>query len=178
MGINLNFTGVETNSFDPIPKGTYHATIFEVQNQETKKGDPMLVFQFKIVEEKQNNRRAFLNHVIKPTTLWSLKNTLLAAGLSEEELDGELDLDLDDLCGRMVRIVIGHETYEGEVRDRVKRVLAPKPGFVAADDDSADKPKFDDEPSFEDDGEPQFEDDVADLSDTELPFDMDDEDDK
>jgi len=163
MGISLDFTGVQGNSFDPIPKGTYHASIFEVTMKETKKGDQMAVFQFKIVEEKQNNRRAFLNHVILPNTLWSLKNTLLAAGIPEEELAGQVNLDPDDLCGRLVRIVIGHEVYEGETRDRVKKVMAPKPGFKpVGDDDSADAPDFDDDDLVSDN-----------IEDEELPFDVD-----
>lgn len=168
MGISLDFTGVESNSFDPIPKGTYHATIFEVTQKETKKGDPMLVFQFKIVEEKQNNRRAFLNHVIQPNTLWSLKNTLVAAGYTQEDLSGSLDLDLDDMCGRVVRIVIGHEVYEGETRDRIKKVLAAKPGFKPVGDD-------DDAPDFDEDDNEEFNVDQTDLSDDDLPFSMDDE---
>ena len=163
MGISLDFSGVQSNDFAPLPKGTYHATIFEVTQTETKKGDPMLVFQFKIVEEKHYNRRAFLNHVILPKTLWSLKNTLLAAGYSKEELAGQLDLDLDDMCGRLVRIVIGHEVYEGETRDRVKKVLPPAKGFKPFNEDEV--PTLGDEPEFDND---------IDLSSDDLPFDIED----
>lgn len=167
MGISLDFSGVESNDFDPLPKGSHHATIFEVTSEESKQGKPYLNFQFKIVEEKNNNRRAFMNASLQPQSLWALKNLLVAAGYPKEELEGQLNLDLDDMCGRVVKIVIGHETYEGELRDRVKKVLPPSKGFVPfGDDDGA--PSLDDEPQFETNGSTE-------LSDDDLPFSMDDD---
>jgi len=149
MGISLDFTGVQGGDFEPLPKGKYNATVFEVTEEESKAGKPYLSFQFKIQDEGFNNRRAFLNASLQPQALWNVKGILKNLGV--EGLDGQFELDLDDLAGKPCQILIGHEVYEGETRDRVKKVLAPDPKFLGVDD-------------------------VPELSDDDLPFSMDDDD--
>jgi hypothetical protein len=63
---SLNFSAESFNqsdSYSPIPAGTYTATVFEVKHVEVKNGanagKPQYSVQFRIAEGQQENRRVF-----------------------------------------------------------------------------------------------------------------------
>ncbi len=57
---------------------------------------------------------------LSPNALWKLKDTLIKAfGFSKKDLAGEFNLDIEELTGEEVAVVIDEEEYNGEMRDRV-----------------------------------------------------------
>lgn len=142
----LNFTGVKTQSFDPLPNGRYEATVFDIEEQEVKNGKnagaPMWAVQFSINGGPHDNRRVFRNFTLIPESLWALKNFLVALGIDSSALEGEVDIDTEDLIGLPCQIVVRQREYEGQIQNDVKQVMkssgkvneGPKAGKPADDD--------------------------------------------
>ena len=122
MGITVDFTGVQSG-FEPIPEGKYEATVFQVEQKTSQAGNPYLNWQFKIQGGDFDGRRMFYMTSLTPQSLWKLKQVLHRLGYTDEQLEGEFELDLADLPGLECTIVVGHEQYNGETRDRVLDVL-------------------------------------------------------
>lgn len=124
MGITVDFTNVQ-GEFEPLPKGRYDAVVYEVELRESQAGKPYLNWQFKIVGGEYDNRRVFTTTSLQSQALWKLKQ-ILGRIAPHLDLDGPVDIDPDELAGLPCRVVIDHEQYEGQTRDRVVDVLAPK----------------------------------------------------
>ena len=130
MSLRVDFTNVEAGGFEPLPEGKYQATVFEVEQRvSASSGKPYLNWQFRIMGGDYDGRRAFYMTSLQPQALWKLKEVLRHLGYSDEELSGEFELDLTDLLGRECTILIGHEQYNGEIRDRVLNVVGPSEGI-------------------------------------------------
>ena len=136
MGLRVDFTNVESG-FEPIPEGEYEATVYscEVKTGQTS-GQPYLNWQFKLQGGEFDGRRVFYITSLQPQSLWNLKKLLIALGYNAEDLKGSLDLEpiMAEVPGIECVVVIGHEEYNGETRDRVLDVKAAKsssPGDVA-----------------------------------------------
>lgn len=124
MGISVDFTNVGDGGFEPLPEGMYEATVFEVEQRIGKdSGKPYLNWQFKIQGGDYDGRRAFYMTSLAPNALWKLKQVLINLGFDKEDLVGNFDLDITSLPGLDCTIVIEHEAYNGEMRDRVINVL-------------------------------------------------------
>lgn len=124
MGINVDFTDVKSG-FEPIPEGKHDAVVFEIEQKiGQNSGKPYLNWQLKIQGGECDGRRAFFMTSLAPNALWKLKEVLHNLGYSKEELEGNFELDTMDLVGRDCTIVITHEEYQGEMRDRVSNILA------------------------------------------------------
>jgi hypothetical protein len=122
--LRVDFTDVRDGGFEPLPEGEYEATVFEVEQKVGQSsGKPYLNWQFKLQDPNYDNRRAFFMTSLSPNALWKLKDTLKALGVDEEDLAGNFELDPQELVGTECTIKIGHEEYNGEVRDRVLDVL-------------------------------------------------------
>jgi len=123
MGIRVDFTDVK-GGFEPIPEGKYDATVFEVEQRISQSsGQPYLNWQFKIQGGEFDGRRAFYMTSLQPQALWKLKQVLSNLGFDEEALSGDFELDPSELAGLECTVVIAHEQYQGETRDRVVEVL-------------------------------------------------------
>lgn len=124
----IDFTGVKT-TFEPIPDGEYQATVTDWEIKETKEGKnegaSYIAVEFTISEGEFENRKQWRNYSMLRQSLWALKKMLVNCGLSEDDLDGELDLDdlMPEVVGAPCTLKIGHHTYDGEVRNDVKDVL-------------------------------------------------------
>ena len=136
MGLRVDFTNVESG-FEPIPEGEYEATVYscEVKTGQTS-GQPYLNWQFKLQGGEFDGRRVFYTTSLQPQSLWNLKKLLIALGYNSEDLKGSLDLEpiMAEVPGIECVVVIGHEEYNGETRDRVLEVKAAgssSPGDVA-----------------------------------------------
>ncbi len=127
MGVKLDFTGIEAREFEPLPVGRYFARVTNCQyvEQSARSGEPTIAWEFTCEGGDYDGRKGFLNTSLQPQAKWAVKRVLLALGMPKEELEGELDFEPEDMNGRECVIVIGHETYEGEKRQRVRRVLGP-----------------------------------------------------
>ena len=136
MGLRVDFTNVGSG-FEPIPDGEYEATVYscEVKTGQTS-GQPYLNWQFKLQGGEFDGRRVFYTTSLQPQSLWNLKKLLIALGYNAEDLKGSFDLEpiMSEVPGMECVVVIGHEEYNGETRDRVLDVKAAgssSPGDVA-----------------------------------------------
>lgn len=124
MPIRVDFTDVQDTGFTPLDVGTYNAVVFDAGVREGRtSGKPYVNWEMKIVDGDSAGRRAWYTTSLQPQSLWKLRQVLVNLGTNPEELEGDFELELADYIGRTCRIVIGHEEYNGEVRDRVVDVL-------------------------------------------------------
>lgn len=140
----LDLSGADTTGFDPIPAGTYAATVFKADMKETKGGEnaklpagtKMINVQFRISDEEEYvNRRVFRQYVIAPAKVDGKKyehkammDGMLARffesiGYSMEEItSGNFNMDLGDFAGRECRVTLKIVTYNGEQKNEVTGV--------------------------------------------------------
>jgi len=136
--VPTTFEDVESREFEPLPVGRYPAivTVCEYVAQSARSGEPTLAWQFTVQGGDYDGRIGFLNSSLqvgdeatgKKDARWATMRILKALGLTEEyikskEWDWEDPAVLDELISKECVIVIGHEMYEGEKRQRVRRVL-------------------------------------------------------
>ncbi len=123
--ISINLTGVKTEGFDAVPPGRYSAAVYEVEQKFGKaSGSPYLNWTFRVTDGDFEGRRIWYMTSLKPEALWNFKRTAVALGEDAALLAGEYDFDPDEFQGRECVIQVGNETYNGEVRSKVTRVLA------------------------------------------------------
>jgi hypothetical protein len=128
MGIKVNFTDVQSSDFEPIPSGTYAARVTDGEIRESgptakNPGAQYINWEFTIQEGEHESRKQWMNTSLLPQALFGLKGLLAATGrYTQEQIDGELDFDIDEVVGSQVKIVVAQRTYEGELRNEVKRV--------------------------------------------------------
>jgi len=127
MGIKIDFTGVETREFEPLPVGRHLARVSNCTyvQESARSGEPSVAWEFTVEGGEFDGRKGFLNTSLQPQAKWATKRVLVALGVPEEDLQGEIEFEPADMEGRECVIVIGHEVYEGEKRQRVRRVLGP-----------------------------------------------------
>ena len=137
MGIKLNLKDVQS-SFDAIDAGTYDATITGGEMKETK-GDgklgkvPMINWEFTVKDDdKYTGRKLWTNTIIHDTTLFRLKQLLLASGEFEEDDMDDLDFEIEELIGADVQLIVVQREYEGEMRNDIKKIQAIPSGGVSA----------------------------------------------
>lgn len=131
MGIPVSFEGVETRAFEPLPVGRYptKVTVLEYVPESARSGEPTLAWQFTVQGGEYDGRIGFLNTSLQSQSLWNTMRILIALGFTEEEVKSkEWDFEdpevIDSILNRDCIISIGHQMYEGEKRQRVRRVLS------------------------------------------------------
>ena len=131
----IGFNEVEVRTFEPIPRGRYLAKLSaaEFVPESKRSGEPGIAWEFTVNGGEYNNRKGFINSSLQAQSLWSAQRNLIALGMSKEEVDAlEWDTDepetvqstLNDLIGNDCVIMIRHEKYEGEVTQRIARVMS------------------------------------------------------
>ena len=131
MGIPVSFDGVESRTFEPLPVGRYPAkvTALDYNPESTRSGEPTLAWQFTVQGGEYEGRIGFLNTSLQKQALWSTMRILIALGFAEEEVksrdwDFEDPEVIDSILGKDCIMAIGHQMYEGEKRQRVRRILS------------------------------------------------------
>lgn len=128
MGISVNFTDVETSDFDVLPSGSYQARITDGEIRESgpnakNPGSQYINWEFTISEGEFEGRKQWTNTSLLPQALFGLKGLLKATGqFDDDEIEGEMNFEIDDVIGSEVTIVVGQKMYDGEKRNEVKRV--------------------------------------------------------
>lgn len=127
----ISFQDVESKSFEPLPKGKFLSKVSTLEyNAESKRsGEPNLAWEYTVQGGEFNGRKAFLNTSLMPQSLWNTMRILIALGYTEEEVKSrEWDFEdpdtIEEIVGRDCVVVIRHEKFEGENRQRVSRVLS------------------------------------------------------
>lgn len=139
----LDLSGADTSGFEPVPPGSYNATVYEIEATETSgsgklpAGVTMIKVQFAIQDEPYENRRVFNNFVLpKPDEhensarfMGTFVNFLKGLGEDEDKLKAKgFDLSkLDSLVGKecVIRVRIGKPT--DEYPDPTNQLVGVKP---------------------------------------------------
>jgi len=114
--IDIDFDG---GNLQEYAKGTYHARLEATEKKVAQSGNTMIVWRFRTLEDK---RAWWLNTVLTRDAMWKVTETAVACGAKG---DGMARVDVSKLIGNCCRLVIDHQTYEGETRPYVKKVLPP-----------------------------------------------------
>ena len=114
--ITVDMEGVESGG-QVIEEGLYTAVIHEIEEQESSKGNPMLVVKWKITSKKGKGALLWDNVSLTPQALWRFKGLLEA--IEVEVPDSSFDVDLDDLIEKEARVQVSLEKFEGKDRPRI-----------------------------------------------------------
>ena len=114
--ISVDFTGVETRVL--LPEGVYNAVVDEVSMEEGDKA-PYLKWKFKTVDDdpKLNDKPLYNNTSLAPQSLWVLASLLDTLGVERPE--GAMDIDLTELPGLEIGLIVEHEEYNGKMQSKV-----------------------------------------------------------
>lgn|SRR5574337_1518205 len=134
----LDLSGADTSGFQPIPAGSYNASIHTIEMTETKgggklpEGVKMVKVRFAVSDDPYEGHPLFTNYPL-PTSeesensarmLGSFVNFLTAAGEDSDKIKSKgFDIEkLSDLEGRelVVRVAVGE--YMGDATNQVKGV--------------------------------------------------------
>lgn len=122
----IDFSGVKSLDFSPIPVGEYDAEVVECKTDKVKSGEnagkPKLVFQFKLVGGEHEGRR-FFKHISVATEGGQgiLKDLLKAIG---EDVSGNLTVRPSTYVGR--RCIIKVQFQKGSTEQQeVGYIKAP-----------------------------------------------------
>lgn len=111
-----------------IPAGQVAARLDKIEER-TGKEEPHNVywnFEFTLIApEEVVGRKVWDVFMLDVKALWKLRNFCQCIGI---ELEGQRDVDTAELEGQEVGLQIGHETYEGRERNRIKGYFEYKPG--------------------------------------------------
>jgi hypothetical protein len=119
------------DGFKLLDPGIYRLTLIEVEVKEGKKG-PYWSWRFDVTEGEPNaGRRFYENTSLSEAAFFRLKSVFAAFGVPT-------GTDTEELIGRQLRGVVGHETIGdgpkmGELRNSLDQLL-PKDGPVGTDE--------------------------------------------
>jgi len=124
--ITTDMTGV-TTEFTPLPVGSYTARVEKVEQRLGKdSGQPYVAWTFTLTEPGFEGRKAFLNTTLQKKGLFALKRCLLALGWDEDELQGEIDFDTEDLIDQECTVVlVPAKDQNGAPTTAVECILPP-----------------------------------------------------
>lgn len=124
------------DGFSPCPPGQYDVKVATAEPSKTAKGKTMFILKYEIVGGLLTGRKVTNRITISPESAPALNfffRDMRAMGLGPEFFgaDPSPAQVASALVGRTCRIEVVTETYNGEERDAVKRVLPP-PAALAA----------------------------------------------
>lgn len=117
MAINLDFSSVPSR--EPLEEGVYHLQIAKVDETNSSTGNPMLKVEFNVLGV-DGNRKLWDNYVLIDKCLWKVKELFDALGIDTSNL---VEMDVNELVGMEVQAKVIQETYNGDIMNRVKKIL-------------------------------------------------------
>lgn len=114
--MNLDFSNVPSR--EPIEEGHYTLRIAKAEEKISKNGNPMLSVEYDIVG--MEGRKLWDNYVLTDKALWKMQELCKALGYDTETA---LTLDPVDLVGQEVIAKVIQEEFEGDIVNRVKKIL-------------------------------------------------------
>jgi hypothetical protein len=137
--ITIDFSNVrEGSTFSPrrLPEGSYLADIAQVEQKESSKGNPMLVYTIIPVEHPTAVYPYYV--VLADNQLWKLRALLLAAG--KEVPKRKVTVDPESIVGRQIMIDLEDAEWEGREKSEIAGVFKPVETTHTSD---ADEIEFD-----------------------------------
>ena len=115
--LNLDFSSVPSR--EPLEEGVYHLQIAKVEETNSSTGNPMLKVEYDVLGV-EGNRKLWDNYVLIDKCLWKVKELFDALGIDTSAL---VEMDVNELVGLEVQAKVIQETYNGDIMNRVKRIL-------------------------------------------------------
>ena len=115
--LNLDFSSVPSR--EPLEEGVYHLQIAKVEETISSTGNPMLKVEYDVLGV-EGNRKLWDNYVLIDKCLWKVKELFDALGIDTSAL---VEMDVDELVGLEVQAKVIQETYNGDIMNRVKKVM-------------------------------------------------------
>ena len=121
-----NFDDTPDGDFSLMPEGTYEVKILNATVGPSKSsGIDVWCLDMEITDRMFTGRRLWLYISMKPEAKSMRKGTLTALGVNTAE--GERPDLIDDVIGRKALAIVYHDTYQGQKREKVKRLRSIKP---------------------------------------------------
>ena len=115
--LNLDFSSVPSR--EPLDEGVYDLTIAKIEETTSSTGNPMLKVEYD-VNAVEGKRKLWDNYVLIDKCLSKVKELFDALGIDTSEL---VEMDVSELLGMQVRAKVIQETYNGDIVNRIKRVM-------------------------------------------------------
>ena len=115
--LNLDFSIVPSR--EPLDEGVYDLTIAKIEETTSSTGNPMLKVEYD-VNGVEGNRKLWDNYVLIDKCLWKVKELFDALGVDTSEL---VEMDVSELLGMQVKAKVIQETYNGDIVNRIKKVM-------------------------------------------------------
>lgn len=115
--LNLDFSSVPSR--EPLEEGVYQLRIAKVEETNSSTGNPMLKVEYDVLGV-DGNRKLWDNYVLIDKCLWKVKELFDALGIDTTEL---VEMDVTELVGLEVQAKVMQETYNGDIQNRVKKIL-------------------------------------------------------
>lgn len=115
--LNLDFSSVPSR--EPLEEGIYHLQIAKVEETESSNGNPMLKIEYDVVGV-DGGRKLWDNYVLIPKSMWKVKELFDAMSIDTSEL---VEMDVVELVGGEVQGKIIQETYNGDIVNRIRKIL-------------------------------------------------------
>lgn len=109
----------EENNSGIANEGQQTGVVRSVEPMISSKGNPMFLFKIKV-------GGSLLYHYCLNVQgkRWMLRKTLSAI-TGQDYGKGDINFTPDDVCGKNINVIIGHETYNGQARAKIKDVIVP-----------------------------------------------------
>lgn len=131
--LKLDFTGVE--SFQRAAEGIHAVKIASAEVKQSQGGNDMIVVAFEVTKGEDKGARVYENFPLVEQALWKLKGLLEAIGM---KANGKLQLDVDKLIGKVCRINVQHEEYDGKLRARCESIMKYADAVEEDDEEEVD----------------------------------------
>lgn len=120
--MNIDFSSVPNR--EPLEEGTYLLTIAKAEEKLSSTRNPMIALEYDISatadgEVVEGGRKLWDNYSLQAQALFKLKDLFNALGMDTSAV---VDIDIADLVGQQVMAKVIQETYNGELRNRVKKL--------------------------------------------------------
>lgn len=120
--MNIDFSSVPNR--EPLEEGTYLLTIAKAEEKLSSTGNPMIALEYDVSatadgEVVEGGRKLWDNYSLQAQALFKLKDLFNALGMDTSAV---VDIDIADLVGQQVMAKVIQETYNGELRNRVKKL--------------------------------------------------------
>lgn len=131
-GETINLDDIRDEVYEPIPQGTYQASVDRVEHSISKSSDnPMLTWTLQVVypvrdedgEVSYRTRRLRTYTLLTQEHLPRLKRMIETLAPDLEVRSFRLDQFNELFVGKRCQVIIEQESYQGKRRDKIARVL-------------------------------------------------------
>lgn len=118
---SVDLTDVKVDDYT-IPDGNYRVRCEDIQQQVSKGGNPMFVWDFAIVGGQYDGKIMKVFTAITPAAMWKVAETVIALGVGQT---GEVvKFKRTDVVGKECGAAIEATEYDGKTRSQIARVMS------------------------------------------------------